>query len=139
MDTGELTGSATWAVLKPGSSAAEGHRVLRDIIGLQVAAQGRDARVVTVSGEIDTLTAPTLASVLTEAAVRRSGRRGRPRQCRVPGIRRVIRPVRGQRAGDREDRELRVVCHSRMVNRLEATDLGDQLTFIDTVPEATST
>jgi anti-anti-sigma factor len=53
-------------VLKPGLSAAEGHRVLRDIIGLQVAEQGRDARVVTVSGEIDTLTAPRLASVLTE-------------------------------------------------------------------------
>jgi anti-sigma B factor antagonist len=37
-----------------------------DLIGLQVAEQGRDACVVTVSGEIDTLTAPTLARCLTE-------------------------------------------------------------------------
>ena len=37
-----------------------------DIIGLQVAEHGPDARVVTVTGEIDTLTAPKLATFLNE-------------------------------------------------------------------------
>jgi anti-sigma B factor antagonist len=37
-----------------------------DIMGLQVVKHGVDARVVTVTGEVDTLTAPKLALVLNE-------------------------------------------------------------------------
>ncbi|HEY6425085.1 MAG TPA: hypothetical protein VIY28_17955 [Pseudonocardiaceae bacterium] len=36
-----------------------------DILGLQVTEHGSDARVVTVVGEIDALTAPELATFLT--------------------------------------------------------------------------
>ena len=36
-----------------------------DILGLHVAGHGPDARVVTVTGEVDTVTAPQLAAVLT--------------------------------------------------------------------------
>jgi len=37
----------------------------------------------------------------------------------------------------RENRDLRLVCHSRIANRaLEATELRDHFTFADTVPDA---
>jgi anti-sigma B factor antagonist len=108
-----------------------------DLIGLQVAEQGRDACVVTVSGEIDTFTAPTLARLLTE---------------QLSAARVVVVDLDGveflgsaglsalfeaNERASREDRELRLVCHSRIVNRvLEATELRDRFLFADTVPEA---
>ena len=108
-----------------------------DIIGLQVAEHGPDARVVTVTGEIDTLTAPRLASFLN---------------MQLSAARVVVVDLDGveflgsaglsalfeaNELASREDRALRLVCHSRIANRaLEATELREQFIFADTVPDA---
>lgn len=108
-----------------------------DIIGLQVAEHGPHARVVTVTGEVDTLTAPKLASFLNE---------------QLSAARVVVVDLDGveflgsaglsalfeaNELATREHRALRLVCHSRIANRaLEATELRDQFTFAETVPDA---
>ncbi len=108
-----------------------------DIIGLRVAEHGPDARVVTVTGEVDTLTAPKLASLLSE---------------QLSAARVVVVDLDGveflgsaglsvlfeaNELATRERRALRLVCHSRIANRaMEATELRDQFTFADTVPDA---
>ncbi|MDQ3764263.1 MAG: STAS domain-containing protein [Actinomycetota bacterium] len=106
-------------------------------LGLQVAEHDPDARVVTVVGEIDTLTAPELAAFLT---------------AQLTVTQRVVVHLDGVRflgsAGlsvlfevnelaTREDRDLRLVCNSRTANlALETTGLRDRLTFADSVPDA---
>jgi anti-sigma B factor antagonist len=108
-----------------------------DIIRLQVAEHGSDARVVTVRGEVDTLTAPKLAGFLNE---------------QLSAARVVVVDLDGveflgsaglsalfeaNELATREQRALRLVCHSRIANRaLEATELREHFTFADTVPEA---
>ncbi|MGH3773181.1 MAG: STAS domain-containing protein [Pseudonocardiaceae bacterium] len=108
-----------------------------DIIGLRVAEHGPDARVVTVTGEVDTLTAPKLASFLNE---------------QLSAARVVVVDLDGveflgsaglsalfeaNELATRERRALRLVCHSRVANRaLAATELRDQFIFADTVPDA---
>ncbi|MEO7193649.1 MAG: STAS domain-containing protein [Pseudonocardiaceae bacterium] len=108
-----------------------------DIIGLRVAEHGPDARVVTVTGEVDSLTAPALASVLQE---------------QLSAARVVVVDLDGvdflgsaglsalfvcNELATRERRVLRLVCHSRVANRaMEATELRDQFTFADTVTDA---
>jgi len=108
-----------------------------DIIRLQVAEHGPDARVVTVGGEVDTLTAPKLAGFLNE---------------QLSAARVVVVDLDGveflgsaglsalfeaNELATREQRALRLVCHSRIANRaLEATELREHFTFADTVPEA---
>ncbi len=104
---------------------------------LQVAEHRPDARVVTVVGEIDALTAPELATFLT---------------AQLATARLVVVDLDGVRflgsAGlsvlfdanelaNREDRALRLVCNSRIANRaLEATELKEHFTFAGTVPDA---
>lgn len=108
-----------------------------DIIGLQVAEHGPDARVVTVTGEIDTLTAPKLASFLNEqlsaaqvVVVNLDG-------VEFLGSAGLSALFEANELANRERRALRMVCHSRIANRaLEATELRGQFTFADTVPEA---
>ncbi len=108
-----------------------------DIIGLQVAEHGADARVVTVTGEIDTLTAPKLASFLNEqlfaaqvVVVDLDG-------VEFLGSAGLSALFEANELANRERRALRMVCHSRIANRaLEATELRSQFTFADTVPEA---
>jgi anti-sigma B factor antagonist len=108
-----------------------------DIIGLRVAEHGPGARVVTVTGEVDTLTAPKLASFLTE---------------QLSAARVVVLDLDGveflgsaglstlfeaNELATREHRALRLVCHSRIANRaLEATELREHFTFAETVPDA---
>lgn len=108
-----------------------------DIIGLHVAEHGADARVVTVTGEIDTLTAPKLASFLNE---------------QLSAVQVVVVDLDGveflgsaglsalfeaNELAHRERRDLRMVCHSRIANRaLEATELRAQFTFAESVPDA---
>lgn len=108
-----------------------------DIMGLRVAEHGPDARVVTVVGEVDTLTAPELATFLS---------------VQLAAARRVVIDLDGVRflgsAGlsvlfeanelaTREQRGLWLVCNSRIANRaLDVTDLREHFTFADTVPEA---
>ena len=108
-----------------------------DIIGLQVAEHGPDARVVTVTGEIDTLTAPELASFLnTQLSAARvvvvdlDG-------VEFLGSAGLSALFEANELASREDRALRLVCHSRIANRaLEATELREQFIFADTVPDA---
>ena len=108
-----------------------------DIIGLQVAEHGPDAGVVTVTGEIDTLTAPKLASFLnTQLSAARvvvvdlDG-------VEFLGSAGLSALFEANELASREDRALRLVCHSRIANRaLEATELREQFIFADTVPDA---
>lgn len=108
-----------------------------DIIGLRVAEHGPDARVVVVTGEVDTLTAPKLASFLSE---------------QLSAARVVVVDLDGvnflgsaglsvlfeaNELATRERRVLRLVCHSRIANRaLEATELRQHFSFAETVPDA---
>ncbi len=108
-----------------------------DIIGLRVSEPGPDARVVTVVGEVDTLTAPELATVLTE---------------QLTAARLVVADLDGvqfmgsaglsvlfeaHELATRQHRVLRLVCHSRIVLRaLQTADLHQHFTFADTVPDA---
>jgi anti-sigma B factor antagonist len=108
-----------------------------DLIGLQVAEHGPDVRVVTVTGEVDTLTAPRLSSFLAaQLAVARivvvdlDG-------VEFLGSAGLSALFEANELALREHRALRLVCHSRIANRaLEATALREHFTFADTVPEA---
>jgi anti-anti-sigma factor len=111
-----------------------------DIIGLHVAEHGPDARVVTVRGEVDTLTAPKLAGFLNEqlsvaqvVVVDLDG-------VEFLGSAGLSALFEANELAGREQRALRLVCHSRIANRaLEATELRDHFTFAETVPEALKT
>jgi anti-sigma B factor antagonist len=108
-----------------------------DIVDLQVAEHGPDACVVTVTGEVDALTAPELAACLT---------------AQLAGVQVVVVNLDGVRflasAGlavlfeanelaTQDGRDLRLVCNSWIANRaLEATGLRKHLPFADNVPEA---
>jgi anti-sigma B factor antagonist len=108
-----------------------------DIIGLQVAEHGPDARVVTVTGEVDTATAPKLASFLTTqlsaarvVVVNLDG-------VEFLGSAGLSALFEANEQAAREHRALLLVCHSRIANRaLAATELQEQFTFADTVAEA---
>jgi anti-sigma B factor antagonist len=108
-----------------------------DILDLQVVEHGPDARLVTVAGEIDTLTAPELAAFLTA-------------QLTVAQI--VVVDLDGVQflasvglsvlfeANEltiRDDRALRLVYNSRIANlALEAAGLREYFTVADSAPDA---
>ena len=108
-----------------------------DILDLHVVEHGPDARVVTVVGEIDALTAPELAAFLTA-------------QLTVAQI--VVVDLDGvqflasvglsvlfeaNELAIREDRALRLVYNSRIANlALEAAGLREYFTVADSVPDA---
>ena len=108
-----------------------------DILDLHVVEHGPDARVVTVVGEIDALTAPKLAAVLTE-------------QLTVAHV--VVVDLDGvqflasvgisvlfeaNELATREDRALRLVYNSQIANlALEAAGLREYFTVADSVPHA---
>jgi len=108
-----------------------------DIIGLQVVEHGVDARVVTVTGEVDTLTAPQLTRFLNEqlstarvVVVDLDG-------VEFLGSAGLSALFEANELATEQDRVLRLVCHSRIANRsLEATDLRERFTFADTVSDA---
>ncbi len=108
-----------------------------DIMGLQVAEHGSEARVITVVGEVDALTGPQLIDFLT---------------AHLAAVRLVVVDLDGvQFLGSaglsalfeanelaiREGRVLRLVCNSRIANRaLEATELKEHFSFAGTVADA---
>jgi anti-sigma B factor antagonist len=108
-----------------------------EIMGLQVVQHGPDARVVTVTGEVDSLTAPELATFLT---------------AQLTAVRLVVVDLDGveflgsaglavlfeaNELAIQQDRGLRLVCHSRIVNRaMDVTELRRHFTFADTVADA---
>jgi len=108
-----------------------------DIIGLQVVEHGVDARVVTVTGEVDTLTAPQLTrflnAQLSTARVVVVDLDG----VKFLGSAGLSALFEANELATEQHRALRLVCHSRIANRaLEATDLRERFTFADTVPDA---
>jgi anti-sigma B factor antagonist len=108
-----------------------------DIMELPVAEHGSDARVVTVVGEIDALTAPELATFLTAQLAT-----ARLLVVDLDGVRFLGSAglsvlFEANELANREDRALRLVCNSRIANRaLEATELKDHFTFANNVPDA---
>jgi anti-sigma B factor antagonist len=108
-----------------------------DILGLQVVEHGVDARVVTVTGEVDTLTAPQLTRCLNEqlstarvVVVDLDG-------VKFLGSAGLSALFEANELATEHDRVLRLVCHSRIANRaLETTELRERFTFADTVPDA---
>ena len=106
-------------------------------IGLQVTEHGPDARVITVMGEVDALTAPELATFLTAqltvaqvVVVNLDG-------VRFLGSAGLSVLFEANELASREDRDLRLVCNSRTANlALEATGLREHFTFADNVPDA---
>jgi len=108
-----------------------------DIVGLQVAEHGPDARVVTVTGEVDALTAHQLAAILTaqlEVA--------RLVVVNLDGVQflasaglRVL--FEANELAARQDRHLRLVCNSSAATRtLDTAGLREHFTFADNVPDA---
>ena len=107
------------------------------IVEFDVVEYGPDARLVTVGGEIDALTALELATFVTDrlAAARLVVLDlDRVQLMGSVGLSALVKV--NERAID-EDRQLRLVCHSGTVNRaIEMTGLRERFTFADTVPEA---
>lgn len=108
-----------------------------DIMDLTVAEHGRDARVVTVTGEVDALTAPRLADVLSaQLAVARLVVVNLDEvQFLASAALRVL--FEANELATQQDRHLTLVCHSPAVNTtLEITELREHFTFADTLPAA---
>jgi anti-sigma B factor antagonist len=106
-----------------------------DIVGLQVAEQGPDARVVTVTGEVDALTAPQLAAFLTaQLALAQVVNLDGVQFLASAGLR-VLFEV--NELATQQDRHLRLVCNSPTANlTLETAGLREHFTFADNVPDA---
>ena len=106
------------------------------MLELDVEEPGPDVRVVTVVGEVDTLTAPDLADVLPAqlAAARLVViNLGDVELFGSVGLQ-VL--VEANELAVQDNRGLRLVCHSRMVNRtLEVSDLRQCFVFVDNVLE----
>jgi anti-anti-sigma factor len=109
-------------------------------MGVEVAEYRPDARVVTVTGEVDVLTAPELAAFLTaQLAVSQLV------VVNLDGVRLLASAglsvlFEVSELAIQEDRDLRLVCHSRTVNlALEVTGLRERLPFADSVPDALNT
>ncbi|MGH3808040.1 MAG: STAS domain-containing protein [Pseudonocardiaceae bacterium] len=108
-----------------------------EIMGLQMVEHGSDARVVTVTGEVDSLTAPELAAFLTAqlAAARLvvvdlDG-------VQFMGSAGLAALFEANELASRENCGLRLVCDSRVVNRaLETAGLRHCFTFADNVVDA---
>jgi anti-anti-sigma factor len=122
--------------LLPGTLSKAGP-LCSTIVDFDVVEYGPDTRVVTVGGEIDALTALELATfvaaqlaaaplvVLDLDRVQFMGSAG------LSALLKVNELAIG------ENRQLRLVCHSRMVNRaIEVTGLRERFSFAGTVSEA---
>jgi anti-sigma B factor antagonist len=108
-----------------------------DILSLEVAEHGSDARVVTVVGEIDALSAPELAAFLTAQLVVAQIVVVNLDGVRFMGSAGLSVLFEVKELATREDRDLRLVCNSRTANlALEVTGLREQFIFADNVPDA---
>ncbi len=122
--------------LLPGTLSMAGP-LSSDILGLEVAEHGPDARVVTVVGEIDALTAPELADFLTAQLVVAPVVVVNLDGVRFLGSAGLSVLFKANELATREDRDLRLVCNSQTANwALNATGLREHFTFADNVPDA---
>jgi anti-sigma B factor antagonist len=108
------------------------------ILDLQVAEHGGDARVITVGGEINALTAPELAAVVIAQMAAAALVVVDLQRVRFIGFAGLSVLVEANELATQEDRRLRLVCHhSEMVNRaLDVTGLREQFSLSDTVSAA---
>ncbi|MDQ3905165.1 MAG: STAS domain-containing protein [Actinomycetota bacterium] len=105
-----------------------------DILSVQVTERGPQTRVVTVTGELDALTAPALATVLTETltaaqvvVVDLDG----VQYLASAGLRVLIEA--NQLAAE-HDSKLRLVCHCPSANLVfDSSGLRDHFSFADSV------
>jgi anti-anti-sigma factor len=108
-----------------------------DILSLEVTKYPSGARVVTVIGEIDGLTAPELNAFLTEQLVV-----GQVVVVNLDGVRFMGSAglavlFEAHQFALREDLDLRLVCNSQTVGwALDATGLREHFVIADTVPDA---
>ncbi len=108
--------------------------VAADILGVQVTEHGPGMCIVTVTGELDALTAPVLATVLTEALVT-----ARVVVVDLDGVQylasvglRVL--IEAKYLAAEHDRDLRLVCHCANVNVVfDGSGLREHFTFADSV------
>jgi anti-sigma B factor antagonist len=105
-----------------------------DILGVQVTEQRPGTRIVTVSGELDALTAPVLATVFSEtlaaAQVVVADLDG-VQYLASAGLRVLIEA--NQLAAEHGS-DLRLVCHSPRANLvLDGSGLREHFTFVDSV------
>jgi len=122
--------------LLPGTLGRAGP-LCSDVLDLQVTGHGPHARVVTVGGEIDTLTAAELAvfviAQVTAAPLVVLNLDG----VQFLGSAGLSVLVQANELAAREGHHLRLVCNSGMINRaLDVTGLREQFSFADTVPAA---
>jgi anti-sigma B factor antagonist len=111
--------------------------LLSDILELHLTGHGSNARVVTVTGEVNALTAPELAALLTAqlivaplVVVDLNG----VRFLDAAGLSAL---VEANEFATREDRELRLVCNSQTATwALDASGIRERFTFADTVLDA---
>jgi len=108
------------------------------VLGLDVAEQGPDARVVTVVGEVDALTAPELGAFLTAQLVVAQVVVVNLDGVRFMGSAGLSVLFAANEVATREDRDLRrLVCNSQTANlALEITGLREQFIFADNVSDA---
>ncbi|HEY6425318.1 MAG TPA: anti-sigma factor antagonist [Pseudonocardiaceae bacterium] len=107
-----------------------------DIMELQVTEHGPDACVVTVVGDIDALTAPELSNFLTGQLAAAQVVVVNLDGVRFLGSAGLSVLLEVSELATREQRDLRLVCNSRIANRaLDVADLRDRFTFADTVPQ----
>ncbi|MGH3777564.1 MAG: STAS domain-containing protein [Pseudonocardiaceae bacterium] len=108
-----------------------------DLLGLEVAEHGSNARVVTVTGEVDALTAPELAAFLTAQMVVAQVVVVDLDGVRFLGSAGLSVLFEANELATREDLDLRLVCKSQTANwALEATGLREHFTFANSVPDA---
>jgi anti-sigma B factor antagonist len=109
-----------------------------DLLDLQVTEHGPHARVVTVTGEIDALTAPKLGALLTAQLAATSVLVIDLARVRFLGSAGLSVLFAANELAIRENRYLWLVFpHRGMVNRaLEATDLSAQFNIAETVVAA---
>lgn len=122
--------------LLPGTLSIAGP-LSSDLLSLEVAEHGPDARVVTVVGQIDALTAPELATFLTAQVVAAQAVVVNLDGVRFLGSAGLSVLFETNKLASREDRDLRLVCNSQTANwALEATGLRKHFTFADSVTDA---
>jgi anti-sigma B factor antagonist len=122
--------------LLPGTLSIAGP-LSSDLLSLEVAEHEPDARVVTVVGQIDALTAPELATFLTAQVVAAQAVVVNLDGVQFMGSAGLSVLFEANELAGREDRDLWLVCNSQTANwALEATGLRKHFTFADSVADA---
>ena len=108
--------------------------VAADILGVQVTEHGPETRIVTVTGELDALTTPVLATVLTETLVA-----ARVVVVDLDSVQYLASVglwvlIEAKYLAAEHGSDLQLVCHSASVNLVfDGSGLREHFTFADSV------